>query len=80
MSCKTCGGTMVGDGYTSVCHCENLDVLSMGLEPDAGPVYCCEDPCPVCESDLTFRKTEKGVVILECTVCGFFHNTERRLK
>ncbi|MCK5016065.1 MAG: hypothetical protein KAS32_03250 [Candidatus Peribacteraceae bacterium] len=39
MSCENCGGTMVGDGYTLVRHCENVDVAN-DLEPDAGPIYC----------------------------------------
>ena len=39
MNCKTCGGTMVGDGYSSVRHCENVDV-PMDVEPDAEPIYC----------------------------------------
>jgi len=39
MSCKTCGGTMIGDGHTTVRHCEYADV-PMDVEPDAGPIYC----------------------------------------
>jgi hypothetical protein len=39
-SCPRCGGAMVGDGYTDVRHCENVDVSDMCLEPVAGPVYC----------------------------------------
>jgi len=38
MSCKNCGGTMHGDGYTSPVVCEYAEVDT--LEPDAGPVYC----------------------------------------
>ena len=38
MSCKNCGGDMIGDGYTVVLHCEYAEVDT--LEPDAGPVYC----------------------------------------
>lgn len=40
MACKTCGGTMVGDGYTLVRHCEFVDVSGGCFEPDAGPIYC----------------------------------------
>ena len=40
MTCKNCGGDMCGDGYTDVRHCENLDLIGEGHEPDAGPVYC----------------------------------------
>ena len=39
-SCPACGGQLVGDGYTTVVHCESLDVIGEGLEPDAPPVYC----------------------------------------
>jgi hypothetical protein len=31
---------MEGDGYTNVLHCETLDVIGEGYEPDANPVYC----------------------------------------
>lgn len=40
MRCRNCGGTMVGDGYTTVYHCEFVDTSGMYLEPDAGPIYC----------------------------------------
>lgn len=40
MPCKNCGGDMVGDGYTEVSHCENLDLFGQGYEPDANPVFC----------------------------------------
>lgn len=39
MSCPICGGTLVGDGYILVVHCENLDGTP-DVEPDAGPLYC----------------------------------------
>jgi len=41
MSCVTCGGTMIGDGYTSVTYCE-FAIDTEYLEPDAGPIYCAE--------------------------------------
>lgn len=37
--CPNCGGDLVGDGYTSVVHCEYVDP-DPWLEPDANPVYC----------------------------------------
>lgn len=37
--CKTCNGTMTGDGYTRVYACEHIEDTS-GYEPDAGPLYC----------------------------------------
>ena len=39
--CKKCGGTMLGDGYKTVEHCEfatNPEIDFMA--PDEGPVYC----------------------------------------
>lgn len=40
MSCPICGGTLIGDGYTLVVHCENLADVPADIEPDAGPLYC----------------------------------------
>ena len=42
MSCPVCGGTMIGDGYTTPIHCENVD-LDPWIEPDFGPIYCIEE-------------------------------------
>ena len=39
ITCKVCGGSMIGDGYTGIYHCENLDVPN-DVEPDSGPLYC----------------------------------------
>ena len=39
MTCPNCGGTMIGDGYTIVKHCENVDI-GLDVEPDASPIYC----------------------------------------
>lgn len=38
MICKTCGGNMVGDGYTVALHCENVDPT--GYEPDCDALHC----------------------------------------
>jgi len=39
--CKNCGGTMIGDGYTTILHCEFADEeLYRDKEPDTSPVYC----------------------------------------
>ncbi len=39
--CNKCGGELIGDGYTSVVHCENADEdMYCGLEPDANIVEC----------------------------------------
>lgn len=41
MSCIKCGGTMVGDGYSSVISCEYADSEEMVYAaPDEGPFYC----------------------------------------
>lgn len=40
--CPTCGGAMIGDGHTTVRHCENVDIgPDSGVEADAGPLHCC---------------------------------------
>lgn len=39
MTCAKCGGDMIGDGYTSVLHCEYVDETEC-YEPDAEPIYC----------------------------------------
>ena len=38
--CSKCGGTIMGDGYTVVRHCENVDITSLTVEPDAGTIEC----------------------------------------
>jgi len=47
MVCKICGGDMIGDGVTTVFHCENVDVGMLddinSVEPDADPIYCKEE-------------------------------------
>lgn len=39
-SCPVCGGHLSGDGYTVSLHCENVDISSLVLEPDCGPIFC----------------------------------------
>ena len=38
--CVNCGGEMIGDGYTMPLHCETLDIIGEGYEPDCNPIYC----------------------------------------
>jgi hypothetical protein len=38
MICKTCGETMIGDGFTTALHCPSVDAWD--LEPDADPAHC----------------------------------------
>lgn len=38
--CKNCGSDMIGDGYTMTRHCETLDIIGEGYEPDCAPIYC----------------------------------------
>jgi hypothetical protein len=40
MRCPNCGGTIIGDGYTIIRHCENIIDLPIDVEPDSGPMYC----------------------------------------
>lgn len=46
-SCPRCGGALIGDGYSSVIHCEFADDDQLNsVEPDANPIYCnYEDEC-----------------------------------
>lgn len=37
--CPKCGGTLLGDGYTTVVHCEYVKDIG-DVEPDASPIYC----------------------------------------
>lgn len=37
--CPTCGEYLIGDGYSVVLHCPNVDTSS-GYAPDSNPVYC----------------------------------------
>ena len=37
--CVSCGGAMVGDGFTRTSHCEFVDLPS-DVEKDVGPIYC----------------------------------------
>lgn len=40
-TCIKCGGTMIGDGYTSVVHCEFADNDELAyMAPDEAVVYC----------------------------------------
>jgi hypothetical protein len=48
-TCVNCGGDIIGNGYTSVEHCENAD-LELGIEPDAELVYCIN---PVCKAEAS---------------------------
>jgi len=41
MRCTDCGGEMVGDGYTTVYHCEYSEEADYEYHaPDEGPVMC----------------------------------------
>jgi hypothetical protein len=40
MKCPNCGGDIIGDGYTTAYHCENVECPN--VEPDACPVFCGE--------------------------------------
>jgi len=54
-SCKNCGGDMIGDGYTSVIHCEYADEEDyLYSAPDSGPFYCGYGDLPE-EKELDFE-------------------------
>ena len=48
MNCPICGGTMIGDGYTTPIHCEYVDI-DPWIEPDFGPIYCMKEPAEMAE-------------------------------
>lgn len=31
---------MIGDGYETPIHCQNVDLIGLGIEPDAAPRHC----------------------------------------
>lgn len=66
MSCPNCGGDIIGDGFTTVRHCENVTDVS-DYEPDADVVYCV-DLCPDCGAPLASKWS--GV---QCTECSYFY-------
>ena len=44
MTCRNCGGSLLGDGFTVVLHCENAEEADCQYrEPDAAPVHCRAD-------------------------------------
>lgn len=39
--CKECNGDLIGDGHTTVVHCEYADEVDYEFAgPDEGPFYC----------------------------------------
>lgn len=41
MPCPNCGGTLIGDGYHEVVHCEYAACEAYwNVEPDGGPIFC----------------------------------------
>jgi hypothetical protein len=44
MYCYTCGGSTLGDGVTTVIHCERLSGLDFTVAPDSVPIHCTTDP------------------------------------
>lgn len=44
-TCPRCGGSILGDGYTVVLHCENAVDVDL-VEPDADIVLCRPEPEP----------------------------------
>lgn len=69
--CPTCGGTMIGDGHTSVRHCERVDA-PMDIEADAGPLYCCSryNPDEV-ERECTGNAFTSSEAACEACITGY---------
>ena len=41
MTCRDCGGDMIGDGYSNVIRCEySNEEQYIYAAPDEGPFYC----------------------------------------
>ena len=58
--CSDCGGTLIGDGYSTVVHCEEAqEELYSESEPDANPVMCGFNAKP------TNAKAFDAVVLME---------------
>ena len=59
MCCSKCGGELIGDGYSTVIHCEFADPETyMYCAPDEGPILCDFDileNLKMCE-DLLMKK------------------------
>lgn len=50
-TCPNCGGSMVGDGFSVVRHCELADDVSVwDSEPDAPAILCVEEDGEAAES------------------------------
>ena len=50
-TCPICGGNLIGDGYSSVVHCENVDA-PIDVEPDADVIYC-TNVCKNCNKEIS---------------------------
>jgi hypothetical protein len=51
MNCKKCGSKIIGDGYSSVLHCEMAEYDSFyDKEPDSEVVFC----------ELDYKKEDKS--------------------
>lgn len=69
MRCINCGGVMVGDGFSAVLHCENVDYVG-DREPDSRPVYCNADS-PLCyDCNGTGEGRRDGSVCRTCSGTG----------
>ena len=40
MKCPNCGGSMLGDGYTTPIHCEHVHGDALLVAPDSNIVLC----------------------------------------
>ena len=63
MNCPICGGTMIGDGYTTPIHCENVD-LDPWIEADFGPIpeMSDEEYAEFLEANIPLSPSGAGIV------------------
>ena len=63
MNCPNCGGTMLGDGFNTVRHCEFSDDVP-DIEPDAGPIFCKENTENYSEFPLTNSEKKTNITYM----------------
>lgn len=72
--CPNCGGAMIGDGYTSVRHCENAEDLDASAEADSGPIHCSIQVLP---TDMLAKLFSFDAETQGYTIDGVYYPTAR---
>ena len=74
--CPRCHAALLGDGYTSVLHCEHAHEEDYdGVEPDASPVLCRQEVevvehCSICKREVGEAEVgERGAWVTVCVAC-----------